>query len=395
MKRFLLFIIFAYWCFELFAQTENLEITQALKHPREVKLSEIATRQSFVQLEYVPALELETNLFCYLLEDRIVCVGKGIYVFDRNGKLLDHIKLPNKEWWRNYLEYCKVTLLNEKERSVVIPLDIYGEYSREYLRDYKIDDLSLYSRLSPIEKQKRAWYLGDLSTGEMLFKNEYFAPNDSIAFYLCSNNAVQHTIVNRNRFYQQQTTLSLRAGSYRYDGELYFYEDGSDFISYVTNDGVEQHVYQLGTAELTVDNSLYLKAVHHTIKHGNRRVVDAVLKKYISSLFFVESPSLLLFSFSYENGDYLGYYSKKEHRTVIAQLTDNKYSSFKDDLSGKCPLRTTRWHVNRNNELCTLLSPEDSERLWEEPFSWKSLFPFFFEKEKQGRVVMILDLKSM
>lgn len=97
--KYLFFIISFLTIFPVFSQVENLRLKDALENTREVKLSEIASKQSFVQLDYVSDLEKEVNLFCYLLNDKIVCIGRAIYVFDRNGKLLDMVKFPQTEWW--------------------------------------------------------------------------------------------------------------------------------------------------------------------------------------------------------------------------------------------------------------------------------------------------------
>lgn len=391
--KYLFFIISFLTIFPVFSQVENLRLKDALENTREVKLSEIASKQSFVQLDYVSDLEKEVNLFCYLLNDKIVCIGRAIYVFDRNGKLLDMVKFPQTEWWLNYRNYCKIALLDEEQRSVIIPKDIFGSKKIDgFLREYFIDDLSTYNVLAPIEKQGREWYIGNLASGELLFKRENFLGKDSIEFYVCSRSNISYKISNPNMFHQEGTTLSLRTGSYKYNSQLYFYEDDDDFIYYIA-DKEKQKAYKLGCDDLVVNKDIYLKTVKHCIYTGNFKVLDAVLKKYISSLYVTESKNFLMFSFLYRGGKYLGYYSKKDHRTVIAKPSTDNQVAFKDDLLGKSSFKNLRWHVNMNNELCALLSSEDSERVWKSPFTWKSLFPWFFKEKTPGRVVVILQLR--
>lgn len=391
--KYLFFIISFLTIFPVFSQVENLRLKDALENTREVKLSEIASKQSFVQLDYVSDLEKEVNLFCYLLNDKIVCIGRAIYVFDRNGKLLDMVKFPQTEWWLNYRNYCKIALLDEERRSVIIPKDIFGSKKIDgFLREYFIDDLSTYNVLAPIEKQGREWYIGNLASGELLFKRENFLGKDSIEFYVCSRSNISYKISNPNMFHQEGTTLSLRTGSYKYNSQLYFYEDDDDFIYYIA-DKEKQKAYKLGCDDLVVNKDIYLKTVKHCIYTGNFKVLDAVLKKYISSLYVTESKNFLMFSFLYRGGKYLGYYSKKDHRTVIAKPSTDNQVAFKDDLLGKSSFKNLRWHVNMNNELCALLSSEDSERVWKSPFTWKSLFPWFFKEKTPGRVVVILQLR--
>lgn len=391
--KYLFFIISFLTIFPVFSQVENLRLKDALENTREVKLSEIASKQSFVQLDYVSDLEKEVNLFCYLLNDKIVCIGRAIYVFDRNGKLLDMVKFPQTEWWLNYRNYCKIALLDEEQRSVIIPKDIFGSKKIDgFLREYFIDDLSAYNVLAPIEKQGREWYIGNLASGELLFKRENFLGKDSIEFYVCSKSNISYKISNPDMFDREGTTLSLRTGSYKYNSQLYFYEEDDDFIYYIA-DKEKQKAYKLGCDDLVVNKDIYLKTVKHCIYTGNFKVLDAVLKKYISSLYVTESKNFLMFSFLYRGGKYLGYYSKKDHRTVIAKPSTDNQVAFKDDLLGKSSFKNLRWHVNINNELCALLSPEDSERVWKSPFTWKSLFPWFFKEKTPGRVVVILQLR--
>lgn len=391
--KYLFFIISFLTIFPVFSQVENLRLKDALENTREVKLSEIASKHSFVQLDYVSDLEKEVNLFCYLLNDKIVCIGRAIYVFNRNGKLLDMVKFPQTEWWLNYRNYCKIALLDEEQRSVIIPKDIFGSKKIDgFLREYFIDDLSTYNVLAPIEKQGREWYIGNLASGELLFKRENFLGKDSIEFYVCSRSNISYKISNPNMFHQEGTTLSLRTGSYKYNSQLYFYEDDDDFIYYIA-DKEKQKAYKLGCDDLVVNKDIYLKTVKHCIYTGNFKVLDAVLKKYISSLYVTESKNFLMFSFLYRGGKYLGYYSKKDHRTVIAKPSTDNQVAFKDDLLGKSSFKNLRWHVNMNNELCALLSSEDSERVWKSPFTWKSLFPWFFKEKTPGRVVVILQLR--
>lgn len=391
--KYLFFIISFLTIFPVFSQVENLRLKDALENTREVKLSEIASKQSFVQLDYVSDLEKEVNLFCYLLNDKIVCIGRAIYVFDRNGKLLDMVKFPQTEWWLNYRNYCKIALLDEEQRSVIIPKDIFGSKKIDgFLREYFIDDLSAYNVLAPIEKQGREWYIGNLASGELLFKRENFLGKDSIEFYVCSKSNISYKISNPDMFDREGTTLSLRTGSYKYNSQLYFYEEDDDFIYYIA-DKEKQKAYKLGCDDLVVNKDIYLKTVKHCIYTGNFKVLDAVLKKYISSLYVTESKNFLMFSFLYRGGKYLGYYSKKDHRTVIAKPSTDNQVAFKDDLLGKSSFNNLRWHVNINNELCALLSPEDSERVWKSPFTWKSLFPWFFKEKTPGRVVVILQLR--
>lgn len=391
--KYLFFIISFLTIFPVFSQVENLRLKDALENTREVKLSEIASKQSFVQLDYVSDLEKEVNLFCYLLNDKIVCIGRAIYVFDRNGKLLDMVKFPQTEWWLNYRNYCKIALLDEEQRSVIIPKDIFGSKKIDgFLREYFIDDLSAYNVLAPIDKQRREWYIGNLASGELLFKRENFLGKDSIEFYVCSKSNISYKISNPDMFDREGTTLSLRTGSYKYNSQLYFYEEDDDFIYYIA-DKEKQKAYKLGCDDLVVNKDIYLKTVKHCIYTGNFKVLDAVLKKYISSLYVTESKNFLMFSFLYRGGKYLGYYSKKDHRTVIAKPSTDNQVAFKDDLLGKSSFNNLRWHVNINNELCALLSPEDSERVWKSPFTWKSLFPWFFKEKTPGRVVVILQLR--
>lgn len=391
--KYLFFIISFLTIFPVFSQVENLRLKDALENTREVKLSEIASKQSFVQLDYVSDLEKEVNLFCYLLNDKIVCIGRAIYVFDRNGKLLDMVKFPQTEWWLNYRNYCKIALLDEEQRSVIIPKDIFGSKKIDgFLREYFIDDLSAYNVLAPIEKQGREWYIGNLASGELLFKRENFLGKDSIEFYVCSKSNISYKISNPDMFDREGTTLSLRTGSYKYNSQLYFYEEDDDFIYYIA-DKEKQKAYKLGCDDLVVNKDIYLKTVKHCIYTGNFKVLDAVLKKYISSLYVTESKNFLMFSFLYRGGKYLGYYSKKDHRTVIAKPSTDNQVAFKDDLLGKSSFKNLRWHVNMNNELCALLSSEDSERVWKSPFTWKSLFPWFFKEKTPGRVVVILQLR--
>lgn len=391
--KYLFFIISFLTIFPVFSQVENLRLKDALENTREVKLSEIASKQSFVQLDYVSDLEKEVNLFCYLLNDKIVCIGRAIYVFNRNGKLLDMVKFPQTEWWLNYRNYCKIALLDEEQRSVIIPKDIFGSKKIDgFLREYFIDDLSAYNVLAPIEKQGRDWYIGNLASGELLFKRENFLGKDSIEFYVCSKSNISYKISNLDMFDREGTTLSLRTGSYKYNSQLYFYEEDDDFIYYIA-DKEKQKAYKLGCDDLVVNKDIYLKTVKHCIYTGNFKVLDAVLKKYISSLYVTESKNFLMFSFLYRGGKYLGYYSKKDHRTVIAKPSTDNQVAFKDDLLGKSSFKNLRWHVNMNNELCALLSSEDSERVWKSSFTWKSLFPWFFKEKTPGRVVVILQLR--
>ena len=193
-------------------------------------------------------------------------------------------------------------------------------------------------------------------------------------------------------FNQEKTTLALRTGSYYYENQLYVYEDGDDFIYQLTKEG-KKKVYQLGCDELKQNNELYLKAVHHSIWTGNKKVVNAVLKKYISSLFFIECENYLLFSFSYNNSNYLGYYSKKKKETVIAELSGNRKSLFENDLTRKTHFCSTRWYINTKGELGTLLSPADSKLLSEPFWDWRSWFPWLFDKKKRGRSVIILKMR--
>lgn len=390
------FLLLFFWNIVLFAfsQEVNIQIKKALEHSRPVKLSEIASEQSFITLDYVSDLENDEDVFTYLLEDRIICIGKSICVFDRNGKLLDLVKFPNTEWFSNYRDNCRISLLNEREGALLIPLKPFKEYPTDpVIREYNIDNISTYKMFDPLYKRKeRDWYIGNLSTGEYVFKGENFFGNDTIEFFLCSKDSVLQQISNPSLFNQEKTTLALRTGSYYYENQLYVYEDGDDFIYQLTKEG-KKKVYQLGCDELKQNNELYLKAVHHSIWTGNKKVVNAVLKKYISSLFFIECENYLLFSFSYNNSNYLGYYSKKKKETVIAELAGNRKSLFENDLTRKTHFCSTRWYINTKGELGTLLSPADSKLLSEPFWDWRSWFPWLFDKKKRGRSVIILKMR--
>ena len=69
------FLLLFFWNIVLFAfsQEVNIQIKKALEYSRPVKLSEIASEQSFITLDYVSDLENDEDVFTYLLEDRIIC----------------------------------------------------------------------------------------------------------------------------------------------------------------------------------------------------------------------------------------------------------------------------------------------------------------------------------
>lgn len=112
-------IFFIFIPISVFSQVENLRIGQALKERKVVKMSKIVSDQSFVDLDYVEGLEVDENIFTYLLKDRIICVSaNGIYVFDRKGSLLSSEKLPQTIWWLNYFVNAKVRIKSDKQKNV-------------------------------------------------------------------------------------------------------------------------------------------------------------------------------------------------------------------------------------------------------------------------------------
>lgn len=389
-------IFFIFIPISVFSQVENLRIGQALKERKVVKMSKIVSDQSFVDLDYVEGLEVDENIFTYLLKDRIICVSaNGIYVFDRKGSLLSSEKLPRTGWWLNYFEFAKVNLLDERQRTLIIPQYINEGWNSYFLREYNIDNLYDSKKLSPIKKQDRDWYIGNLNSGDLLFKRENFDGSNLIELSVCSRDSILYNIENKNHFNQENTTLSLRAGSYRYNNQLFFYEDGDDFVYHIVNK--EKRVaYQLGLDDLIMDKDLYLNVVQYVARTtGNRKVKDAVLKKYITSIYITESSNYILFSFSYEGDSYVGCHSKRSHDTVITNSSSNDQLMFCNNIPEKYSLSNLRWYINQDDELCTLLSSKNPKSPEENSFSWKSFFSWFFggKERKIGKTIMILQLK--
>lgn len=386
--QYVILIFSLFFTFQVFSQVESLDIKNALKEPREVKLSEIASDVFFVELDYVGELENDNNVFCYLLKDKIVCVGKSIYIFDRKGKLQDLLRIPRDELFSLYLEFRKISLLDEKRRTLIIPMD------NEYAQQYNIDKMPSYQLLiRPTKLWNVDRFVGHLPTGYFLYKGINFEGKSSSEYYICSGNRILYETVNTDMFNCDRTTLDLRDGSYFYSNQLFFYADGEDFI-YEIKDRTKQKVYALGCSDLKLNYPDYLKAVRHYSRTGSRMLMDIVLRKHISSLFLTECKSSILFSFLYANQQYIGYYSKKNKQTIIGKPSKEKCSCFIDDIKRKHPFSCSRSNINENNELISFLPVEESFVVREEErFSIKSLFPFFFGEIKHGRVVSIMRLK--
>lgn len=386
--QYAILIFSLFFIFQVFSQVESLDIKNALKETREVKLSEIASDMFFVELDYVTELENDNNVFCYLLKDKIVCVGKSIYIFDRKGKLQDLLRIPRDGLFNLYLDFRKISLLDEKRRTLIIPM------SKEYTRQYNIDKMPSFQLLMrPTKLENVDRFVGRLPTGHFLYKGINFEGKSSSEYYICSGNCVLYETVNTDMFDCGRTALDLRDGSYFYNNQLFFYADGEDFIYEIKN-RTKQKVYALGCSDLKLSYPDYLKAVLHYSRTGSRMLMDIVLRKYISSLFLGECKSGILFSFLYANQQYIGYYSKKDKQTVLAKPSKDKRSYFIDDIKRKHPFSCSRWTINENNELISFLPVEGFFVVREEDsFSIKSLFPFFFGKIKYGRVVSIMRLK--
>lgn len=349
-----------------------IDLTQFPKKDNPIKLTQFASKISYLPLESIKDYLIGVSPSFYLFDSIIVCrAHHQIFIFNsENGKFIKSIG----EYGRGPDGFINSRSCYLKNEEIIINAIGWDYPLIEFSANGKI-----LNKLKP-ERYPRdiAWLNNNLYA--IYYQKNSLSDSIRLQIYDLNKNKVVSTFFDYRIYKDTRKVTNFGAFFYYYDSKLYIKEYFKDTIFLVTTEKlIPAIIFNSGK----YSPPFYEK---ETFDHTEYYSINTIL----------ETENLIFFRLALKKRGYYCYYDKSTKKIMIPNYKDLQISAFENDIDGFMPFEPRT--ISSRNKLIGFLEAYKIKQWFEENSDKAAKLPPHLQKfrnikEDDNPVIMIVTLK--